>query len=53
MTDGPSRAEPNFQSSPIFSGALQQTNTFVGDFLIELEQISEHNLLCSIGSPEL
>ena len=40
-----------FWLSPIFSGALQQADTFVGDFLIELEQIPKQNLLCSVRSP--
>ena len=39
--------------SPIFSGALQQSDTFVGDFLIQLKQIPKQNLFCSIRSPAI
>ena len=42
-----------FQLSPIFSGALQQSDTFVGDFLIQLKQIPKKNLFCSIRGPAI
>ena len=33
---------------PVFSCPLKQSNTFVGDFFVQLEEISKQNLFRSI-----